>query len=123
MTTANATTNENGYRMIGGTNFGNTIPKDEMYSDKIGSKVNWKFKRTERLSILKYDKDQLVGIGAMRLSDSYANNFMSNCHVYDSETTRHTAVHCPDINRVIIVKPKGGYVIRNDESFTGKKYK
>lgn len=123
MNSANATTNESGYMVLGDVAYGNPIPRDEMYSDKVNSTVKWNYMRSDHLSILKYDDDQLVAIGAMRLSDSYVNNFISKCNVYRSETSRHVAVHCPDIKRVIIIKPKGGYVIRNDESFTGKTYK
>jgi hypothetical protein len=123
MTTANATTDGSGYMIIGGAYFGNAIPRDEMYSDKVGSIIKWKYKFSEHLTILKYDEDKLVAIGAMRLSDAYPDSTLIMCHVYHSLHTRHVALHCPILKRLVIIKIGGGYVIRKDESFTGKTYK
>jgi len=123
MTTANATTDDSGNVMFGGVSYGNSISKDDMYSDKAGSTIKWKYEFTEHLTILKYDEDKLVAIGAMRLSDAHPDNSMSKCHVYSSLNTRHVALHCPILKRLVIIKIGGGYVIRKDESFTGKTYK
>tara|TARA_R110000744_G_scaffold90115_1_gene175035 strand:+ start:203 stop:574 length:372 start_codon:yes stop_codon:yes gene_type:complete len=122
MTTANATTNEQGYRFHGGASVGRALAPNELYCDKMQSSVNWKYQITEKLTVLKYAADNLVGIGAMRLAESYLDNTMSRCHIYKAASTRHTAIHCPDIKRVIIMNPRGGYVIRKDESFTGSIY-
>ena len=123
MTTANATTDAVGNVISGGVSYGNSISKDEMYSDKADSNIKWSYKFTEHLTILKYDEDKLVAIGAMRLSDAHPDNTMSKCHVYNSLDTRHVALHCPALKRLVVIKIGGGYVIRKDESFTGKTYK
>jgi hypothetical protein len=119
MTTANATTNEQGYHLMGGASVGRPIKSSDLYAEKAQNSFTWKLKNTQELTFLKYSADRMVGIGAMRLLESYPDNSMSKCYIYQSVNTRHSAIHCPAVNRVVIINPRGGYVIRNDESFKG----
>ena len=120
MITANAITNEHGHHLAG-SYIGRTLNASDIYSEKAQSNFTWKLKYTEILTVLKYSADRMTGIGAMKLSESYPDNGMSKCYIYQSVGSRHSAIHCPDIKRVVIINPRGGYVIRKDDSFKGRK--
>ena len=123
MTTARATTNENGYILYGGNAVGRAISASQMYSDKTKSETLWKYKDKRLLDVLIYNEDKAVSIGAMRLIKDFGANKLSTCLVYTSVSPRHVAVHCPDLKKVVIVMRKGNYVVREDKTFTGKENK
>ena len=123
MATARATTNESGYILYGGNSVGRTISASQMYSDKTKSETVWKYKDKGLLDVLKYNQDQAVSIGAMRLIKDFGANKLSECLIYTSVAPRHVAVHCPDLQKVVIVMQKGNYVVRPDKYFTGRKDK
>jgi|TARA_R110000744_G_scaffold352497_1_gene458616 hypothetical protein len=123
MTTARATTNENGYMLYGANAIGRPISSSQMYSDKTKSETVWKYKDKDMLDVLRYSEDRSVSIGAMRLIQDFEANKLSICFVYKSVSPRHVAVHCPDLKKVVIVMEKGNYVVRPDKYFTGRKDK
>lgn len=120
MTTANATTNESGYRLAGASAIGKPLTPSQMYSDKIPESTIWNYRYSEVLTKLKYSEDRFASIGAMQISSKYGDNIVNNCHVYTSTTPRHVAIHCPHLEKVIIVMQRGEYVIKKDSSFTGR---
>jgi hypothetical protein len=123
MTTANATTNEVGNTSIGGAqSYGKTLTRNEMYADRAQqSSIKWNYSCTEIMTLLRFRGCTASCKGAICLYSNYQSHTTSNCDVYYSSGTGHTAVHCPAVNRVVIIDRKGGYVIRRDKSFTGTK--
>lgn len=121
MTTANAITNENGYHLSGHNGFGRPLSSNDIYSDKSQSDIQWKYKESQILTKIKYHADALTGIGGMRLIQELKANDALDCHIYESIKPRHVAIHCPELEKVIIIMGKGNYVIRKEENFTGRK--
>jgi len=120
MTTANATTNEGGYRLAGASAIGKSLTPSQMYSNKIPENTVWNYRYSAALAKLKYSRDKFVAIGAIQVSSEYGDNIVNNCHVYASTTPRHVAIHCPHLEKVIIIMQRGEYVIKKDSSFTGR---
>tara|TARA_B110000908_G_C10083539_1_gene370707 strand:- start:94 stop:465 length:372 start_codon:yes stop_codon:yes gene_type:complete len=123
MNTANAVTNESGQQMYGAEGLGRALSSNEIYSERAQSTIVWEFVESEHLSILRYSVDNVVGIAATRLAEAFKDNLLDMCNVYRSISSRHVALHCPQIKKVVIIQKNGGYVIRKDDLFTGKTYR
>jgi len=121
MTTANATTNEIGNHLSGASYFGRVLNANEIYSDKKQTEISWTYKESQILTKIKYHEDALTGIGGMRLIKDFGANDRLDCHIYESVKPRHVAIHCPELEKVIIVMRKGSYVVRKEAHFTGRK--
>jgi hypothetical protein len=120
MTTANATTNEGGYKLVGAAAVGKPLTPNQMYSERTPANTIWNYRYSDLLTTLRYSKNSPVSIGASHLLDKLNYSIVNNCHVYTSNTPRHWAIHCPDIGKVIILMQQNEFVVDDDSSFTGR---
>tara|TARA_R110000744_G_scaffold346545_1_gene452074 strand:- start:71 stop:442 length:372 start_codon:yes stop_codon:yes gene_type:complete len=121
MTTANATTNENGYHLSGTIGL-KSLTASQMYSDEKSQKPTvWRYKESEFLAKIQYSSDKLTAIGGMRLIKDMKASALGKCHIFESKSPRHVAIHCPEIKQVIIVTTGGAFFIRKDKNFSGRK--